>query len=80
MIDRKEKATKNYKVVAYVLLKVKFDQPTKDVYQLAKTTDDLCRRTIKDARSKSLGFRNWFDEGIDIKITMKEFEGGKNDE
>lgn len=78
MIDRKEKATKNYKVVAYVLLKVKFDQPTKDVYQLAKTTDNLCRITIKDARKKSNSFRNWFEENTKVSIHISE-DTKKND-
>ena len=43
---------KNYNVTAYVLLKVKFKQPTNDIYKLAKITEDFCRRTIKDARKK----------------------------
>lgn len=43
---------KDYNVTAYVLLKVKFKQPTNDIYKLAKITEDFCRRTIKDARKK----------------------------
>lgn len=43
---------KNYNVTAYVLLKVKFKQPTNDIYKLAKITEDFCSRTIKDARKK----------------------------
>lgn len=43
---------KDYNVTAYVLLKVKFKQPTNDIYELAKITEDFCRRTIKDARKK----------------------------
>lgn len=43
---------KYYNVTAYVLLKVKFKQPTNDIYKLAKITEDFCRRTIKDARKK----------------------------
>ena len=43
---------KDYNVAAYVLLKVKFKQPTNDIYKLAKITEDFCRRTIKDARKK----------------------------
>ena len=43
---------KDYNVTAYVLLKVKFKQPTNDIYKLVKITEDFCRRTIKDARKK----------------------------
>lgn len=43
---------KDYNVTAYVLLKVKFKQPTNDIYKLAKITEAFCRRTIKDARKK----------------------------
>ena len=32
---------KDYNVTAYVLLKTEFKQPTKDIYKLAKITEDF---------------------------------------
>ena len=37
---------KDYNVTAYVLLKTEFKQPTKDIYKLAKITEDFCKESI----------------------------------
>ena len=68
---------KYYNVTAYVLLKVKFKQPTNDIYKLAKITEDFCRRTIKDARKKSEDFRSWYEKEAEITIEIIEAEKNK---
>lgn len=68
---------KDYNVTAYVLLKVKFKQPTNDIYKLAKITKDFCRRTIKDARKKSEDFRSWYEKETEITIEIIEAEKNK---
>ena len=68
---------KDYNVTAYVLLKTEFKQPTKDIYKLAKITEDFCRRTIKDARKKSEDFRSWYEKEAEITIEIIEAEKNK---
>ena len=65
---------KDYNVTAYVLLKTEFKQPTKDIYKLAKITEDFCKESINDARKKSIKFRNWFDKNAEINIEIVEDE------
>ena len=60
---------KDYNVTAYVLLKTEFKQPTKDIYKLAKITEDFCKESINDARKKSIKFRN---SEINIEIVEDE--------
>lgn len=68
---------KDYNVTAYVLLKTEFKQPTKDIYKLAKITEDFCKEAIDDARKKSIKFRNWFDKNAEINIEIVEDEKNK---
>ena len=68
---------KDYNVTAYVLLKTEFKQPTKDIYKLAKITEDFCKESINDARKKSIKFRNWFDKKEEINIEIVEDEKNK---
>ena len=68
---------KDYNVTAYVLLKTEFKQPTKDIYKLAKITEDFCKESINDARKKSIKFRNWFDKNAEIDIEIVEDEKNK---
>ena len=68
---------KDYNVTAYVLLKTDFKQPTKDIYKLAKITEDFCKESIDDARKKSIKFRNWFDKNAEINIEIVEDEKNK---
>ncbi len=68
---------KDYNVTAYVLLKTEFKQPTKDIYKLAKITEDFCKESINDARKKSIKFRNWFDKNAEINIEIVEDEKNK---
>ncbi len=68
---------KDYNVTAYVLLKTEFKQPTKDIYKLAKITEDFCKESIDDARKKSIKFRNWFDKNAEINIEIVEDEKNK---
>lgn len=68
---------KDYNVTAYVLLKTEFKQPTKDIYKLAKITEDFCKESINDARKKSTKFRNWFDKNAEINIEIVEDEKNK---
>lgn len=68
---------KDYNVTAYVLLKTEFKQPTKDIYKLAKITEDFCKESIDDARKKSIKFRNWFDKNAKINIEIVEDEKNK---
>lgn len=68
---------KDYNVTAYVLLKTEFKQPTKDIYKLAKITEDFCKESINDARKKSIKFRNWFDKNAEINIEIVEDERNK---
>ena len=68
---------KDYNVTAYVLLKTEFKQPTKDIYKLAKITEDFCKESINDARKKSINFRNWFDKNAEINIEIVEDEKNK---
>lgn len=68
---------KDYNVTAYVLLKAEFKQPTKDIYKLAKITEDFCKESIDDARKKSIKFRNWFDKNAEINIEIVEDEKNK---
>lgn len=68
---------KDYNVTAYVLLKTEFKQPTKDIYKLAKITEDFCKKSIDDARKKSIKFRNWFDKNAEINIEIVEDEKNK---
>lgn len=68
---------KDYNVTAYVLLKTEFKQPTKDIYNLAKITEDFCKESINDARKKSIKFRNWFDKNAEINIEIVEDEKNK---
>lgn len=63
---------KDYNVTAYVLLKTEFKQTTKDIYKLAKITEDFCKESINDARKKSIKFRNWFDKNAEINIEIVE--------
>ena len=42
---------KDYNVTAYVLLKTEFKQPTKDIYKLAKITEDFCKESIEIGRA-----------------------------
>ena len=63
---------KDYNVTAYVLLKTEFKQPTKDIYKLAKITEDFCKESINDARKKSIKFRNWFDKNFSPKSNDDE--------
>ena len=66
---------KNYNVTAYVLLKTEFKQPTKDIYKLAKITEDFCKESIDDARKKSIKFRNWFDKNIYVLPGFRNEKG-----
>ena len=68
---------KDYNVTAYVLLKTEFKQPTKDIYKLAKITEDFCKESINDARKKGIKFRNWFDKNAEINIEIVEDEKNK---
>ena len=68
---------KDYNVTAYVLLKTEFKQPTKDIYKLAKITEDFCKESIDDARKKSIKFRNCFDKNAEINIEIVEDEKNK---
>lgn len=68
---------KDYNVTAYVLLKTEFKQTTKDIYKLAKITEDFCKESINDARKKSIKFRNWFDKNAEINIEIVEDEKNK---
>ena len=68
---------KDYNVTVYVLLKTEFKQPTKDIYKLAKITEDFCKESINDARKKSIKFRNWFDKNAEINIEIVEDEKNK---
>lgn len=68
---------KDYNVTAYVLFKTEFKQPTKDIYKLAKITEDFCKESINDARKKSIKFRNWFDKNAEINIEIVEDEKNK---
>lgn len=68
---------KDYNVTAYVLLKTEFKQPTKDIYKIAKITEDFCKESINDARKKSIKFRNWFDKNAEINIEIVEDEKNK---
>lgn len=70
---------KDYNVTAYVLLKTEFKQPTKDIYKLAKITEDFCKESINDARKKSIKFRNWFDKNAEINIEIVEDEKNKTE-
>ena len=58
-------------------MKTEFKQPTKDIYKLAKITEDFCKESINDARKKSIKFRNWFDKNAEINIEIVEDEKNK---